>query len=267
MFKLGNYNVDEILYAVAQDFSGNILYTVDQLSSASIEVSSESTDYTDKRGNIVRTVYKNKTATFTSTSAFLHPAIQNAGSGSEIEYASADNAIEMPKIEIVPAGGSITLENPVEGSVKAIGLFGNGANDKALAQSTTASYEAGTFGLVGTKVTVPAAGEDMPVQYLVTYDRSVESGMKLSNTVTKFPDAVKLTLYVSIMDPCSDKLRAAYVVIPNFMADPNMTFSLDSESQEVDFNGNINSDYCSGNKVLYYVMFPDEDVVISGVTE
>lgn len=67
--------------------------------------------------------------------------------------------------------------------------------------------------------------------------------------------------------PCSDSLRAAYVVIPNFMADPNTTISLDSESQEMDFNGNLNAAYCGtsmGEKVLYYIYFPDENIVASG---
>lgn len=199
-FSLGNYNVDEILYATAQNFAGDLLYTVDQLSSASIEISSESTDYTDKKGNIVRTVYRNKTGTFTATSAFLHPVLQNIASGSEIEYATDDTAIQMPKIEVVAAGGVVELKDAVEGTITVIGLYGNGANGKVLTQSTTANYENGTFGLAGTKVTVPVGGEDLPVQYLVKYERNAKSGMKLSNSINKFPNAVRLTLFVSIMD-------------------------------------------------------------------
>ena len=74
MFRLGNFNIDEIIQGAAEDFSGNLLYTLDQLSSASIEISSESQDITDKNGNIVRTIYKSKQGTFTATNAFLHLA-------------------------------------------------------------------------------------------------------------------------------------------------------------------------------------------------
>ena len=81
MFRLGNFNIDEIIQGAAEDFSGNLLYTLDQLSSASIEISSESQDITDKNGNIVRTIYKSKQGTFNATNAFLHPQIMNAASG------------------------------------------------------------------------------------------------------------------------------------------------------------------------------------------
>lgn len=60
-FKLGNHYIDEILYGVAQDDKDNIKYALDQLSSASIEISSDSTDVTDKKGNVIRTTYRTKT--------------------------------------------------------------------------------------------------------------------------------------------------------------------------------------------------------------
>ena len=44
------FNIDEILEAVAENFDGEILYSLDQLTSASIEITSESTDITDKKG-------------------------------------------------------------------------------------------------------------------------------------------------------------------------------------------------------------------------
>ena len=55
----------EILYGVAEK-NGNIEYALDQLSSAQIEISADSTDITDKKGNIIRTTYRSKTGTFTA---------------------------------------------------------------------------------------------------------------------------------------------------------------------------------------------------------
>lgn len=263
-FRLGNFNIDEILYGVAQNFSDDILYALDQLSAASIEITAEPTEITDKNGNVVRTIYKSKNGTFTATNAFLHPNIMNAASGSEIEYATADAPIEMPKIEIVPAGGSIVVD-AVEGSVKVIGLYGNGANGDALTQSTDASLEAKTFGLTDGTLTVPAAGTDAPVQYLVKYQRNAASGMKLSNRADQFPSAVRLTLYCAYVDPCEDTLKPCYVYIPSFMADPSVTISLDSETQEMDYTGTLQVSYCGGTKDLYFIFFPDEDIVVSGV--
>ena len=195
-FILGNHTIDEILEAVATDFADSqIYYTVDQLSGATITISSDPREITDKNGNVVRRIYKSKNGEFASTNAFLHPAIMNAGSGSTIENASSTNKIDMPKVVIVAPGAEIDDETADMDTVKVIGIYGNGANSPALKKSTTAaSFDDLTFKVAGTKITVPAKGTtegvDYPVNYLVMYTREVESGIKLTNTADKFPSAV-----------------------------------------------------------------------------
>ena len=207
-----------------------------------------------------------------STNAFLHPAIMNAASGSTIETASSTKKIDMPKIVIVAPGAEIDDETADMDTVKVIGIYGNGANSDPLTKSTSAaSFDDGTFKVSGTKITLPATGStegvDYPVNYLVMYTREVESGIKLTNTADKFPSACRLTLYVCYVDPCKEELRPAYVVIPNFMPDPAVTINLSSENQEMDFNGTLQVDYCSGTKVLYYIYYPDENIVETVVQE
>lgn len=216
----------------------------------------------------MRTLYTSKTGTFNSTNAFLHPQLMNAASGSDIENASATAKIVMPKIETVLAGGTVDVSEAIADTIQVIGQFGNGANSLALIASTTASYtdEEPTYAISGGILTVPAKAEDAPIKYIVKYDREVESGMKLSNLADKFPNAVRLTLYCSYVDPCNDTLRPLYVVLPNFMADPSMTISLDRETQELDYNGNINLDFCGESKVLYYILIPDENIVSEGTS-
>ena len=102
--------------------------------------------------------------------------------------------------------------------------------------------------------------------YLIKYERDVESGAKISNYVDKFPDTIALTLYAAVMDPCSDKYRAAYIVIPSFQPSPAVTISLNAESTETEFSGNINVSYCSADKILYYIYFPDEEAVTTVVS-
>lgn len=260
MFKLGNFNIDEILWGVAQDFDTDvILYAVDQLMNASIEVSAESTDITDKKGNVVRTIYTSKTGTLNSTSAFLHPAVMNAGSGSEIQIATNSNPItDMPEIKIVNAGATANISDATEGTVYVIGIYKSGGNKTYTAEESAAMVNAqGTF-------TAPAGGgEDDPVQFLVRYERNATDGAKLSNDAYTFPSAVKLTLFCSYIEPCAGDLLPCYVVAPNFTADPNMTISLDRETQEVDFNGNLNVDFCGTDRVLYYIYFPGDNRVVT----
>lgn len=276
-FKLGNFNIDEIIYGVAENFDGEILYSLDQLSSASIEVTSESTDITDKNGNVVRTIYKSKQGTFSATNAFLHPQIMNAASGSVIVDASSTAPIDMPKVVVYAAEAVPTAKTLAD--IKAstvpevIGIFGAGANSKRLTPITTGTPSFDTATNTGTflwdstqgKITLPASGDNKPLNYLVKFDRSVESGMKLSNSVNSFPATVALTLYCSYVDPCDDDLRACYVVLPSFQASPETTISLSADEQEMDFNGSIQVDYCATDPVLYYIYLPDEDAVKTGV--
>lgn len=267
-FKLGNYAVKEVIYGVAQDFNGNLLYTLDQLTSAQVEVSSDPTEVTDKRGNIIRQIYNNKTATFTANSALASPVLLNAQSGSPMEVASATNAIEMPKLATIAAGGSLVVDDAKTGTIQVMGIYNNGANGAVLTQGVSAVVDVSyAFDSSTNTITVPAAAADAPTTYLVRYDRDVTSGLKMANYADKFPDTVRLLLYIAVMDPCSDKYKAGYLYIPSFTPDPSATISFDSENQEVDFNGSINLDFCGTDKVLYYIYFPDENAIISGGTE
>lgn len=270
MFKLGNHNIDEILFGAAQNFAGDLQYTLDQISNANVEISSDPTQYTDKKGNVVRTTYGAKSGTLNSTNAFLHPAIMNAGSGSEIKTATALNPIQMPKMINVAAGGTLDASKALEGSIQVIGVYGNGANSPVLTQGTVASFDDLTYALVTDEesgkisLSVPTGGVDAPIQYLIKYERMTESGIVLSNTVNAFPKAVRLTFMCSYVDPCSDEMKPVYLYIPSFMADPNMTISLDRETQEMAFNGALQIDYCSVEKNLYFLYYPDEELVVSG---
>ena len=220
-----NHYIDEILYGVAQDDEDTIKYALDQLSGASIEISAESSDIVDKKGNVIRTSYRTKTGTFTATSALLHPAALNAQSGKEISYASSSATIAMPKIYVVEAGKSIQVPDLKTGTLHVIGLFGNGANATPMTAAESAALVTGTGS--SAVLTAPAAGADLPIQYLVKYERDVVSGAMLTNTTKDLPGLVKLTLFCSYGDPCKNDLRPCYVVIPRFAADPSMTISLD----------------------------------------
>lgn len=274
-FKLGNFNIDEIIRAAAENFDGDLLYTLDQLSSASIEITSDSTEITDKRGNTVRTIYKTKKGTFNATSAFMTPAILNNASGSSIVQATSEAAINMPKFLLIGAGSTaVTLDTGVDAStIKVMAIFGSGANGETLTKVTTGdpTYDESTgtytylYDATNKKITIPASGTGKPTQYFVMYTRSVTDGFKMENTADRYPDTCKLTLYCSYVDPCDDALRACYVVLPSFTASPETTINLNADEQEMSFNGNLNVDYCAASPVLYYIYFPDEDAVKTAI--
>jgi hypothetical protein len=168
----------------------------------------------------------------------------------------------MPAIYVIDAGATLDVSAAKSGTIRVIGLFGNGANDVPMSAEDIASATQ-TVSNVST-FTAPAAGTNLPIQYLVKFERDVTSGAMLTNSTKDMPGLVKLTLFCAYGDPCEDDLRPCYVVIPRFSADPSMTISLDAETQEVDFSGNLNVDYCAGTQALYYIYYPDEDLVLSG---
>jgi len=260
-FNLGNFAVKEVIYGVAEKMDHSaLLYTLDQLSSAEISVEADSTDITDKNGSIIRTIYNSKTATVSATSALVSPAILNAASGSDAELG---DAIVMPKIAVVAAGGTLDVSDAEDATTALVmGIFPNGANGKALTYDATGSAGGATFTVDEGIMTLPTELTGGAPQYIVKYERKA-TGLKLVNKADEFPETIALTFYAAVMDPCQDGYRAAYIVVPSFTPDPSVTISLSSDSQEMDYSGNINVSYCDAcaGKVLYYIFFPDEQVV------
>ena len=188
----------------------------------------------------MRTTYRSKTGTFTSTSALLHPAVMNIQSGSDITYASSNSTITMPRIFVVAAGAAIQIPDLKTGTLRVIGLYGNGANADALDATASAALVTGSGS--NAVFTAPDAGTGLPIQYLIRYERDAVSGAMLTNSTKDFPGQLKLTLFCSYGDPCENDLKPCYIVIPRFAPDPSMTISLDADTQEIDFSGKMNID-------------------------
>lgn len=246
------YTFDEILYGIAQNSQDEILYTLDQLRNFSMEISADSTDITDKLGNVVYTRYTAKKGTVTATNAFINANIMNAASGSDIQIATESDPIVMPLVVSVNAGESVELTGADLDTLKVIGIYGNGANGTALTQLEIEAC------LSGETFTAPAGGTDLPIEYVCSCEKEYTEGLKLVNSAEDFPTLVKLTLYASYIDPCDDAPKPCYIIINRFMADPSMTINVDRENQEIELKGNMNVDYCSTDKTLYEIYFPNE---------
>lgn len=254
-FKLGNFSIDEILFGVAEQ-NNKVLFTLDQLQSASIEVSADSTDFTDKNGNVWRRSYRAKQGTFNATNAMLHYQILSLASGTNPEFATAAKPIQMPKIVQLKPGQKADVSDAKTGSIQMIGVYGDGGNEEAKTAEEIAAM------ISGDVLTAPAAVDEGPTSYVVIYERDSEKGVKIMNSADDFPSTYKLTLFCSYAPLCNEdgNLQAAYVVFPNFQPDPNQTISLDRETQEIDFNGTLNVDYCGTDKVLYIIYIPGEGI-------
>jgi hypothetical protein len=258
MFTLGDYAFDRIQYGVAES-SDDILYTLSQLADATIDISSESKEVKDKDGNLIRKVYTNKSGTFTANNALMNTNIQAASSGSPLNLASNSNVIDMPKILTVKKGETITLTDYVEGTVHVCAQYENGASGDTYTQADSASATA--FGLSEAGVLTPPTpeGDDAPTTFLVKFDRKRKEGAVVANNIDNFPSTVKLTLKALIIDPCyKDGVKSAYIVLPSFQVSPETSIALQTDSQ-LEYKGDLQVDYCSGNKDLYQIYFPEDD--------
>lgn len=257
-FKLGDIIIDRIQYGVAEDFDGNLLYTLSQLTEATINISAESKEAKDKDGTLVKKFWQGKTGTFEAKNAMLNVNVIGESSGETPSIATSDSKVDMPRIITVKAGSTVTLTDYVDGSVKVYAYGANGNMGRGYVKGAVASAD--EFGLTSGGVLTPPTDEG-ETRYIVKYNRSVSNGVAVYNRADKFPGTVKLTLKALCVDPCeADTLRACYIVLPSFQVSPEVSISLTTDAQ-ADYKGDLQVAYCTGNKTLYefYLAADDEE--------
>ena len=256
-FKIDDFIIDRIQMGIAEGSDGELLYTLTQLSEATIDITAESVDAVDNTGVLVKRFWRAKSGSFTATNAMLNLNVMGAASGSDAQVASSSAKIQMPKIMIVnKTTDPITLTGLVEGTVRVNAIENNGTMGKAYQQSTAPS--ATEFGIASTnQLSLPTDTE--ATRFVVKFEREVESGVKISNQANKYPKTVKLTLKCLGIEPCTpDVIRAIYVVIPSFQCSSEISMQLGAEAT-IDYSGDMQVDYCSANKELYYICMADEE--------
>lgn len=265
-FKLGDLIVDRIQFGYGAKSNGTPLYVLTQLQDASISVTAEATDITDKDNNLVYRKYSGKTGEVTATNAFMNLAVIETLSATEAEIATKDNGIVMPIITTVKAGETLDITNFVEGTVVVNALNLKGSMGKEYTLGTAVSE--GEFAIAVTEktddveasaiLTPPTDTEE--VQYIVKYKKTVYSGAKITNSADVFPTSHELYFKALVVDPCDkENLRAAIIYIPSFIPSPDVTVSLaGGDSQTMDFTGAMMVDYCSNEKEMFVVYFIDE---------
>lgn len=256
-FSMDGIIIDRIQLGIAEDFSGNILYTLTQLADATIDITAESKDATDATGTLIKRFYTGKAGTFTANNAILDFNIMAAGTGSPKQVASSEAKITMPRIDYVAVGTeSVTLTNAKEDTVKVEGLSANGTKVKTYTKDVAAAED--KFAIADGTLSLPT--DETVSKFVVKYDREVESGVKVVNKADEFPTTIKLTLKALAVDPCTpDTLRACYIVLPSFQVSPETSISLTTDTQ-LEYTGDLQVSYCGDDKTLYEIYFAEEDV-------
>lgn len=257
-FNLDDIIIDRVQYGVAENSRGELLYVLTQLTDATINITAESKDAVDSTGTLIKRFWQGKTGEFSASNAMINLNILAAETGAEKQLGSANEKIVMPKIVVVKKGATLEINNydDEKDDMVVYALGNNGAlGDKF--EEGTGSPDA-THYVFASGILTPPTAEGIE-QYVVKYTRKEENAVSLTNRADKFPSTVKLTLKALCVDPCeADVLRACYIILPSFQVSPECEITLDTEST-MDFNGTLQVDYCSADKVLYQIVMAEED--------
>lgn len=260
-FVLNNMIFDRTVGATVSEKNGTVKAWLSQLSNISFNVSADPIEITDAMGNVVYRKYNAKNLEISATNAFISTDIIALTSGTDMLYATEEVPLRFPKIEEIKVG-TATLDVPgfVEGTMEVYGLTASGALS-AEVFSLTAEDEAHQFSIAEEVLTLPTYTDETIIKYLVKYTRDVKSGMMAKNYGDKFSTTKELVFKCLAVDPCDQKLRAAYIVVESASISPDVELAIaNGESNTIDFSAQALLDMCATDKTLFYVAFAEEDV-------
>ena len=265
-FKLGDIIVDRLQFGYGALKNGTPLYALTQLKEASIDITADSTDVTDKDGNLVYRKYSGKKGEVTAQNAFMNLAVIETLSATDAEIATDSNGVVMPIITTVKANEKIEITGYVTNTivVNALSTKGSMGTNYTLATGLTASPT--EYAIEEDKSVSPSKFYLVPptdpdeVQYIVKFKKTVYSGAKITNSGDKFPTTHELFFKALVVDPCEkESLRAAIIHIPSFIPSPEFSLALQGgDTQTMDYKGAMMLDTCSVDKELFSLYLIDE---------
>ena len=257
-FKLGDVIIDRLQFGYGASKS-KALYALTQLTNATIDITADSTDITDKDGNLVYRKYSGKKGEVAATNTFLNLAVIEALSATDAEIADTGKGIVMPIFKTVAAGETLDITDAVEDSFVVNALSTKGSLGKAYTKGSAASET--EFKIDSSAKTLTPPTDPAETQYIVRFDKTVKSGAKLSISGNKYPKAHELFFKALAVDPCDkESFRAVIIHIPSFIPSPEVSLALQGgDSQNMDYKGAILTDTCSTTQDMVEIYFIDEE--------
>lgn len=259
-FRLGDIIIDRLQFGYGARSNGTPLYVLTQLTEATIDITANSTDITDKDGNLVYRKYTGKTGEVNAVNAFKNLSIIETLSAVDAEIATKEKGIVMPMIQEVAAGKTLDITNYVEGTVVVNALSTKGSMGKEYALGSEASETEYKITTSDDKTILTPPTDAEEVMYIVKFKKTVYSGTKITNSANKFPKAHELFFKALAVDPCDkESLRAVIVHIPSFIPSPECSLALQGgDTQSMDFKGAMMVDSCSVDQEMFSLYFIDE---------
>ena len=253
--------IDRVVDGWFEDKNQNLLAVLDQLSSLSINVSSETKDKTDAQGSLIKRYYTSKSVEVSGENAVLSLNLMSIQTGSD--KVMNENVV-LPRILMLNASESpITLpETPIEGTVMVYGTYDNGLPNIDAPYTAGAAADDNVYVLTTVDgVTTLTAPTNATATIQVKYDYQVaadKSAIRVNQYASEFPKECKATFRVLCSDVCDpETVRALYVVFPRFQMSPDFDWTIDTESAQP-FSGTAFKDYCGKEQLLFYVALAED---------
>ena len=260
MFDLNNFVIDRVVRGIAVSQgdndklgikTGDVLFSINQITNPSLSCTSESTDAVDALNVPIATFYRAKTAEFSAENALFDMNLLATQAGTTKKVASSSAKIEVPcfqTIDIEAGKTSYPLSHtPKAGSTpKVYILNGDGTlGDKVVIASEAADRK---IAIAGANVTVVVnraaaaeiteikggydAGEQLFFMYDYEADGSKDNGaVEVANSATNFPVGCKFIMEILGADVCDQtNLIYAYLIFPNAKLSPDFDWSIATDS-------------------------------------
>lgn len=235
---LNNFVVDRIIRAVGKSKEDEVLFAINQVTNASLNVTSETAEAVDALGTPIAIFNRAKTAEFSAENALFDLGLMATQAGSKKISASTDAPIVAPAFDLVEGG--VLKHTPVNAdAVKFYNVNGDGSMGEEIVRTGVT--------IEGTTVT----GLPENTQVMAVYEYNAENAVAVINSATEFPKACELVLEVLGCDVCNqEELIYAYLIFPNFKISPDFDWSIATDGAHP-FSGQAMQNYCDAKKELY----------------
>ena len=270
-YDLNNFVIDRVVRAVAFDQGDDtkILFSMNQVTNPSLNVTSETAEAVDALGTPVAIFNRAKSCEFSAENALFDMGLMAAQSGTTKTSATSAAKIAVPMFETIDiakyTAGYGLAKQPKSGTLSVYAVKEDGSFGSALTVTTkTPGVDEYSFaedngnGVIG----VPSSLSDGSTQIVVVYqyeaDDSEKNGaVSVINSAQNFPQGCKLVLEVLGCDVCNQTdLIFAYLIFPNFKLSSDFDWTMSTDSTHP-FSGRAMQKYCDADKKLYQLIIPE----------
>ena len=260
-FNINNFVIDHVLRGVMTSADGSYLWSINQITEPSLNITSETAEAVDALGSAIATFNRGKKAEFSASNSLFDLSLFAAQNGVDKAVASAGATISTPAFETLEiAAGDTTktlAHTPLENITEIYQLNGDGTLGTKYVVGTEASETQFVYDAESASVTLPtklAAG----TQLLVMYNYAAENAVAVTGDALNFPKAGKFVMEVLGTDTCDPTtLIHAYLIFPYAKLDANVDISFTTDGKHP-FKLICQQNYCDSKKVLFQIVVPEE---------